>query len=515
MRHDRNGLQVFSLRFEPEFPERSDFCSGILIVSGEQMDRASLSKKLSLVVILANMALGPSPAWAKDEPEGKSETDYVLTKEQWDTNRKDNREKACSDSLKEANKAKAKFINACKDGGATLGTCSEILDNCIENAEVEEILTPENILSNALGVQAAGPGGARENKCSKYSYTDYQTELRDLKREKKELEVEIQELQKEKIDAEKDISKRKAELQKELAEGQKAKAKAEMEAKEEERNMERARQDQEAKLKKQMRELQTQILNAQNTKAIMTASRAGEIDKYKVELMKCEVEADKVLKSLNSNTSSSLAKRAVVAGNLKQAGLAKGNKNKAKATLMKGCVSEVTARRNAEAVAFQNKMKEKDEEISNAQAEMQETQKSLQMLAQQFAQAAQDRAQAKSQEMAAYQQELKARSDEFNSLQSEYVQTQARIAKALQEANAALVQASNELGSHQKEKPVPKGGSKSLREQMQEAQAEYVATSCSVLCKEVPILETECEKIENNTKSIRKKMDSEGASGSK
>lgn len=481
------------------------------------MDRFSLYKKLSLVLLmsifnmdfaLANNCKGNITDAQTCEDCGR---EWVEPRENrygepiskgYCSNK--NKMKSCADALKDATKAKTKFMNACKGGGASLGSCSEILDDCTSNAAVEEILDPGNVLSQVLGVP--NPNGGRGNKCSEYSHTDYQNELRDLKREKKDAERELQDLQKEKIESEKEIAKAKAELQKEVAQAQKERAKEELEAKEEERNMEKARQDQERALKKQMRELQTQILNAQNAKAIMTASRAGEVDKYKVELMKCEVAAEKMMKEMRGNTSSSLANRSAV-GSLSAAGAAKGNKKNAKAALMKGCVSEVTARRNAEAVAFQNKMKEKDEEIANAQAEMQEAQKSLQTLAQQFAQAAQDRATERAQKLAAYQAELKAKSDEFNNLNKEYVQTQARLAQALQKAQVSIHQASNELGSLQKEKPVKKGGSKSARDEMREAQSEYVGARCEELCAGTPH-EDKCTALRKQAKEAEEKMNS-------
>lgn len=476
------------------------------------MNWFALSKNLSLVAIVlgtwhfavfAEEAKTGEPAKAAPSPVvigGKTADEIAYDKM-----------RSCSEAIGRALKAKSKFMSACKSGGSSLKNCSEILDDCESNASIENMLKPEAVMASVLGVQGGDVMGGGSNKCSEYSYTDYKSELKDLERERKDAQKQIQDLQKEKLDADKDLRKGQRDLQKEVMDAQKDYAQKELDEKEKERDMKKAFQDQERETKQKLRDLQKEIMSSQNEKAVLIASRAGEVEKFQFELSTCQIkaeaEAEAAMKSLRGNTSAGLANKTVV-GNVGSAMNLRGQKKVLKAQAAKICMVRAVAHRNAEAQAYQSKLQNLEQKITSDQAKMQEEQVAFLNLSQQFQQAALDRMKKKGTDDSAFQAQMKLKTEEMQALLTEYQNNQSRIAQAAQEAQSALNQASNKVTTHQKEKPLGRG-SKSKRDEMRDAQADYVSVSCKALCTGVPSLDSECDKVEKAARDISAKAEAD------
>lgn len=392
------------------------------------------------------------------------------------------RETACLQAIAEADKTRKKFLTACVNLGKvdpdavatdkeSPQSCSDKLKYCLAKGSEEEDLEAEDFDLSSIFPDMAASSKKSVNRCSDLSYTDYSSKLNELKKEKRDLEEKAGEIKEKVAEKEQDYMEKKNALQKEMTEAQQANEKRKYEAKEEERNLQAAKMTEENKIKEQLEQLQAKVDETIDAQEAAHAQRATQIDDYKLQLLECQSQAEQFHKKNNTGLTSRFGYA-----------FAKENMNKKRTmTFYQTCVNKVLNTRKAQAVMFEKQIAKGNREIAVAQERIKRLQASLQQLASQASQAMLDRAEKNQKDELAFstaQFQFTVQMQE----QAQHMMKQSQIMnQRLQETAAAITQASNELGEHEKERPATKAG-KSLIEEAKTAQNEMQGKDCMAAC---------------------------------
>ncbi|MEZ0392672.1 MAG: hypothetical protein ACAH59_10675 [Pseudobdellovibrionaceae bacterium] len=395
---------------------------------------------------------------------------------------------SCIAAINKIQESHSKFISECTASGTgrTLKDCSEKLKECEEQGEEEEPLDV-NYFMSSFGIQAPQVASSR---CSQYGYSDWKTDLRDLKTTQRDAEKDLRELEKDQGTDEEKYTENKKKIQEAFVQQQKDNEKAKYDAQEEERSIETQKQKTVNDLKKELRETQMAVLRAQNTKMLLISQRAGQVEDYKLQLLECKSKTEEYASKLKSNTASSLA-RAQNKG---------GGKTQSIQTFYGVCVKKVLSSRSDQAEAYKGKLVEMDTELTNANDRIKEIQGSLTTLAQQAAQATQDRAIKRQKDQEAFEKEQFQKYQEMVELDQQMTQKRAKNMQAISKAQFKVNEESNNLDQHRSEKPRSKGN-KSVND-AQAALEIKNTTKCSFVCDSISIPQT----ILNDNKDAQSKV---------
>jgi hypothetical protein len=406
--------------------------------------------------------------------------------------------KSCQDSIEKLKTAQGKFIGECSSAGVgkTIAVCSEKLAECAEQQDDEEPLDVSNFSNPALGISATSAGG----RCSQYSYTDYKNELKDLEQLKNQAETDAQKADKDKLKDDEDYSKDKKRILEEFAKGEKTFDSLTEEKKKERLKIPAERKKIETDLKDQLVQLNSAILDRQGKKSEEILNRASQVEDYKLQLLECDSQAQKLMTNPDANTSSSLSSR--LAGSLNGAANKDGSKKKKAQTYWTICVNKVLSTRKTQSVAFDNKIANLDDSLAVAAQKMKTIQENLQLLSQTAALEDQAQASLDEKEKKAFLTEQQQKIAEMTELDNNMKKKTAKNNEIISKATNKVTEKSNNLDKHRAEKPASRGSK--ARSDADGALETALTTSCQATCSEITIPDPVLLKDKGSAERVRK-----------
>ncbi len=451
------------------------------------------NKTPSILLTIVVSVLGTSVVWAQNSnltqslltppvggTRGKEEVELLkeTLKRQGDKEDKDRQDrinKDCLDKRAESKKTLASVMSFCKGtkvkGNASsaerskaANECSDTLRSCREISSSELPFSMPGVDSSYLSSIGMNPqnfmadDGDGEKRCSLLSYDKHESLVEKLQNRVKDAKKEYKDLN-DKIDKDKASDQEKLErAQKEFAEAQEAKDKSDAEAAEQALNKQSAYAAKKREFESKLRQINTEISQAQKNAEMLTSQRSLEVSIYKQEIRACKKALTDYYKTRTPG----------VLAHSQAAATANDPKKE-----YYECKDKALAGRLIRAKDYELKLQAFNEIIQNKIADLNAEKKAASELDQMYAQ---------SQESEANQKQKKDQSF-LGKQQQSYLSMQNMINRSneiaqktqsfLMDAQQSVTQASNKLNRYEGEEPV---GNKSLEEAQAEV-SKYLAAS--------------------------------------
>ncbi len=482
------------MKLKPEtFQSKVSILLILMVVTGDQMSRFSLSRTLAIAGVVLNLGVGsvvlgqgtttapvaPAPSGGGFLGMGVSDSQAERTRVQGDKN-------ACNAAVKEMNKAAGDFYSACKEAGIskTNAGCGDALDSCSAEQAQEN---PLGLGSNLFDITSEGNSA----KCTPLNYKEYKSDLKEFKTGLKDAETHVAELNEKVLKTKKDIAEKKKDQNKDLLQLKKDKEEAEQKMKDDEKILETKTDESINAMEEKLAKLQSDTIDAMNTKSQLITERGNQVDDYKAELLSCKSSTLEYQAKLKLNTSGGLSNSSL-SGSMGTANSRSASQKKDVQDFWQICANKVLRARDNKSKAYDLKMASLDNQIAILKDQKSRLEKTKALMMTQKAQTIAEAAKKKDLSDRNIQIAADLKNQEFDHATALFKEETATLNSSLKKADLAVKTASNDLDKYQKTPPTP--GTTKSNSDVAAAQAKYSTADCSDVCRITPEREPSIEK---------------------